>query len=77
MARYMECQRPRMETGVGLVHSPIGTDRRAELASHVATPWQEALDPPLAGALVDQDAALGQPLAHLGGAESVAHLPAN
>lgn len=36
------------------------------LASYVAKQGQKALHPPVDGALVDQDPALGQPLAHLG-----------
>src|SRR6185503_1489802 len=60
---------------VGLVHAPIRAHRRAVLASHLTEQWQEALDPAVDRALVHQDAALGQPLADLRVAQSVADVP--
>jgi hypothetical protein len=51
--------------GIGLVHTPVAADRPAVPASRIAEERQKALDPAVGGALVDQDAALGQPLADL------------
>src|SRR6266536_5379523 len=63
------------DPSVGLVDSPVGTQRRAVLARHLAEQREEALYPAVDGALVDQDAALGQPFSDFGVTEAVAHVP--
>ena len=56
---------------VGLVDAPIRTDRIAVLAGHFTEQRQEASDPAVDRALIDQDATLSQPLADFGVAQSV------
>src|SRR5215468_7043441 len=56
---------------------PVGTDRVAVFSRRLAKQRKEALHPAIDGALIDQDAALGQPLADLGVAQPVAHIRAH
>jgi hypothetical protein len=47
------------------------------LSGHLAKQWKEALHPAVDGALIDQEAALGQPFTDFGVTEAVAHVPAD
>jgi hypothetical protein len=65
------------DPSVGLVYSPVRTHRRSILASYLAEQRQIALHPAVNGALIDQDAALGQPFTDFGVTEALAQIPAD
>src|SRR6266536_1427789 len=65
------------DPSVGLVHSPVRTYRLAVLAGDLAEEWQEPLHPAIDGALINQDAALGQPFTDFCVTEAVAYIPAD
>ena len=65
------------DPSVRLVDSPVWTHGMAVPSSNLAEHWQEALHPALDSALVDQEATLGQPFAHLRVTEAIAHVPAD
>ena len=65
------------DPSIGLVDSPVLTDRRSKPASCLAKQRQIALHPAIDGALIDQDAAFGQPFADFRVTEAVAHIPAD
>jgi hypothetical protein len=61
--------------GVGLVHPPVGTNRLTRPASRVLEERQEALHPAVDGALIDEDAAFGQPFTDFGVTKAVPRGP--
>src|SRR6266542_825942 len=65
------------DPSIGLVDSPVLTDRRSKLASCLAKQRQIALHPAKDGALIDKDAAFGQPFANFRVTKAVAHIPAS
>ncbi len=68
---------PPVHAGIGLIDAPFFADAMAMRPSRVLEQGQEALDPAVNGAAVNDEAALREPLHDIGVAQAVAHLPAH
>ena len=62
---------------VGLVDTPVRAYRLPVPSRSLSEERKEALHPPIDRALVNEDAALGQPLADFGVTEPLTHVPAD